>query len=68
MHATDSETHELRSPHAEKLFLPILLSEDTPDLQSKELDVIIPTTDTGRIDDFMDDGVAVVLDKRDTRQ
>jgi hypothetical protein len=50
------------SPHAKDLRPPSLLDKSIPYRKARELDVEIAEDNCGRIDDFIDDGIAIVPD------
>jgi hypothetical protein len=62
LHSTDWDHNSLQSPHYSKIPTPSYLNEDIPFTQAEDLDVDIPFDPSGRIDDFIDDGIAVVPD------
>ncbi len=62
LHSKDWDHTSLYSPHASKLPPPSYLPDDFPYTQAEDLDVDIPFDPSGRIDDFIDDGIAVVPD------
>jgi hypothetical protein len=67
LHCLHWDPKMLQSPHAHRLSNPRLLDDSIPFGQPKKLDVEIPIDDWGRIDDFIDDGIAIVLDLGDNK-
>jgi len=67
LHCLEWEPKVISSPHAEKLQDPILLDQQFPFTQAKELDVDIPNDNWGRVDNFIDDGIVIVPDLQDNR-
>jgi hypothetical protein len=67
LHCTDWDPEILRSPHANKLSNPRLLDDSVSFGQAKALDVEIPPDDQGRIDNFIDDGIAIIPDLGNNR-
>jgi hypothetical protein len=67
LHCDQWNPRELKSPHAEKIRDPVYLDSNIPYTKAKELDVILPTDDYGRIDDFIDDGIVIIPDLEDNK-
>jgi hypothetical protein len=67
LHCKEWNPAELHSPHAPKLPTPQYLSDHIPFAPAAHLDVTIPEDDMGRIDDFIDDGIAIVPDLNDNK-
>lgn len=53
------------SPHATSFGQTINLNSDIPCAVAKDLDVIIPPDDWGRVDDFIDNGILIVPDLKE---
>ena len=68
LHCPQWDPADLFSPHAEKVPTPRYLSEDFPFAAAKSIDVEIPPDDWGRVDDFIDDGIVVVPDIKDSKK
>jgi hypothetical protein len=62
LHCQDWNPSTLRSPHQSKLLHPKYLPDSIPFAKAYELDIDIPNDDMGRIDDFIDDGIAIAPD------
>jgi hypothetical protein len=62
LHCPEWDQFEVFSPHTHTLPEPVELDMSIPFGQAKELDVDVPDDDWGRIDDFIDDGIAIVPD------
>jgi hypothetical protein len=62
LHCPEWDPNEVYSPHSHSLSDTVELDNSIPFGQAKELDVDIPVDDWGRIDDFIDDGIAIVPD------
>jgi len=62
LHCPDWQPEKVHSPHSNLILDPLLLEDSVPFRQAKELDIDIPVDDWGRIDDFIDDGIAIVPD------
>jgi len=56
------------SPHAKDLHPPSLLDESIPYRKARELDIEIAEDNWGRIDDFINDGIAIVADLANNRK
>jgi len=67
LHCQEWDPKVISSPHAEKLQDPILLDQQIPFAQAKDLDVDIPNDNWGRVDNFIDDGIVIVPDLQDNR-
>jgi hypothetical protein len=52
----------LYSLHTSKLPPSSYFNDETPYTQAEDFDVDIPFDPSGRIDDFIDDGIAVIQD------
>ncbi len=52
----------LCSPHSQKISKPILLRSEVLFKPAKSLDVDIPLDNWGKVDDYIDDGIVIVLD------
>jgi hypothetical protein len=62
LHCTKWQPNLLKSPHQASLPIHKYLDDSVPYAPAAELDVEIPPDDMGRIDDFIDDGIAIVPD------
>jgi hypothetical protein len=62
LHCKEWDPNLLHSPYHHLLPPPIYLDDSIPFNQAADLDVDIPPDDMGRIDDFIDDGIAIVPD------
>ncbi len=62
LHCSEWDPSTLYSPHQSELPPPSYLPDTIPFSSASELDVDIPHDDMGRIDDFIDDGIAIVPD------
>jgi hypothetical protein len=62
LHCPDWQPEKVHSPHSNLILDPLLLEDSVPFRQAKELDVDIPVDDWGCINDFIDDGIAIVPD------
>jgi hypothetical protein len=62
LHCHDWDPSLLSSPHQIKLPPTQYLDDSIPFAPAAELDVDLPNDDMGRIDDFIDDGIAIVPD------
>ncbi len=58
----------LFTPCIQKLPPPLYLPDDIPFSQAAELDIDIPFDSSGRIDDFIDDGIAVIPDLENNKE
>jgi len=67
LHCKEWKPQELFSPHAAKLLPPIYLDVAIPFAPAATLDVHIPNDNMGQIDDFIDDGIAIVPDLNDNK-
>jgi hypothetical protein len=67
LHCQEWDPKVISSPHADKLQDPILLDQQIPFVQAKDLDVDIPNDNWGRVDNFIDDGIVIVPDLKDNR-
>ncbi len=67
LHCQEWDPGLLSSPHQTKLPPAQYLDDTIPYCQAAELDVEIPPDDMGRIDDFIDDGIAIVPDIKDNK-
>jgi len=62
LHCPHWNPNDLKSPHTSILLDPVTLDDSIPYHQARDLDVDIPLDDCGRIDDFIDDGIAIIPD------
>jgi hypothetical protein len=67
LHCKDWNPDTLHSPHKDKLPPAQVLDDSVPYAQAADLDVEIQHDDMGRIEDFIDDGIAIVPDLDDNR-
>jgi len=66
LHCPSWDPRLLFSPHADKLPEPVIDSEEEF-ASAKSLDIMIPPDDMGKIDIFIDDGLAITIDKNDNK-
>lgn len=62
LHCPYWDPDEVYSPHSHTLSAPVLLDNSVPFGQAKELYVDVLVDDWGWINDFIDDGIAIVPD------
>jgi hypothetical protein len=67
LHCPHWDPNKDKSPHVRLLATPRLLDQSIPFGQAKDLDVMIPSDDYGRVDDFIDDGIVVIPDLGENR-
>ncbi len=67
LHCKEWKPSLLHSPHIEKLPPAQFLDDTIPFSPAADLDLDIPDDDMGRIDDFIDDGIAIVPDLNNNR-
>ncbi len=67
LHCPHWDPNKDKSPHVRLLATPRLLDESIPFGQAKDLDVMIPPDDCGRVDDFIDDGIVIIPDLGENR-
>lgn len=62
LHCREWDPSILSSPHKEKILDPVLRNAEEKSPPAKSLDVDIPLDRWGRVDDFINDGIVIVLD------
>ncbi len=67
LHCPHWDPNQDKPPHVRLLSSPRLLDNSIPFGQAKDLDVMIPPDDYGRVDDFIDDGIVIVPDLGENR-
>jgi hypothetical protein len=62
------DPNTLFSPHQEKLPPPAYLDDSVPFARAADLDVNILVDNTGRVDDFIDDGIIIIPDVNNNKE
>jgi hypothetical protein len=62
LHCEDWDPSKICSPHAAKLSEPSILDSSVPFTQALPLDIELEPDDSGKVDIFIDDGIAITPD------